>query len=98
MHVIATNVCVWLRLVVLETLTAGVATRLIQFPTGDIFSDTSTVVNVTPVMYHYMTAIDGDNDSQRVHVDRIGFHNEQKNNASGTHTVPMLPLCMVPFV
>lgn len=84
MHLIATNICVWLRVIVLETLTSGLAARLLHSPAGDATttSATSAIVNVSPISYYHLVARD-DVTGSRIQVDRIGQHGSRQLNVSG---------------
>jgi hypothetical protein len=84
MHLIATNICVWLRVIVLETLTTGLAARLLHFPANDVTTTSapSASVNVSPISYYHLMARD-DVTGARIQVDRIGHHGSRQLNVSG---------------
>ena len=87
MHMTAANVCVWLRVIVLETLAAGVAARLLRTSAVDGLTGSSSVTSGfgtdTPAAYHHLTVPVDDLAVPRIRVDRLAFHGRQLN-ASGT--------------
>ena len=86
MHLIATNVCIWIRIVVLETLAAGASTRLLQ-----ALSESEVTVQVTPMVgYYHVTTVSNESASHQRQflVEHIGSHDASDPVNSSTGMSP----------